>query len=85
MYRLDCKPGNQASVDNETATKLDLWDQRMAHLNVGQMKAMASKELIKGSDIPGTGKFLRRIHDYSVCVTVYPIKYKSEVLAKLKE
>ena len=75
MYRLDCKPGNQASVDNETATKLDLWNQRMAHLNVGQMKAMASKELIKGSDIPGTGKFLRRlwrrkgtpstfIHDY---------------------
>ena len=28
----------------------------MAHLNVGQMKTMTSKELITGSDIPGTRK-----------------------------
>ena len=28
----------------------------MAHLDVGQMKTMVSKELITGSDIPGTGK-----------------------------
>ena len=41
MYRLDCnvdKPGNQASVANETGAKLDLWHQRMAHLNVSQIK-----------------------------------------------
>ncbi len=49
-------PDNQASIANETGTKLDLWHQRMAHLNVGQMKTMASKELTTGSDIPGTGK-----------------------------
>ena len=59
LYRLDCKvdkPENQASVANENCTKLDLWHQKMAHLNVGQMKTMASKELSTGSDIPGTGK-----------------------------
>jgi hypothetical protein len=28
----------------------------MAHLNAGQMKIMAAKELITGKDIPGTGK-----------------------------
>ena len=59
MYRLDCKvdkPENQASIANETATKLDQWHQRMAHLNVGQIQTMASKELITGSDIPGTSK-----------------------------
>ena len=59
MYRLNCKvdkPGNQASVANETATKLNPWYQRMAHLNYGQMKTMPSKELNTGSDIPGTGK-----------------------------
>ena len=44
MYRLDCKVdkhGNQASIANETGAKLDLWHQRMAHLNAGQMKIMA--------------------------------------------
>jgi hypothetical protein len=138
MYRLDCKvdkPDNQASIANETGTKLDLWHQRMAHLNVGQMKTMASKELTTGSDIPGTGKlsfceacaegkahrapfkpvgeiqstrrlelvhsdvagpmktesfggakyFVTFIDDYSRCVTVYPMKHKSEVLEKFKE
>ena len=138
MYRLDCKvnePGNQASVANETVSKLDLWHQRMAHLNVGQMKTMVSKELITGTDIPGTGKlsfcqacaegkahrapfkplgeiqstrrlelvhsdvagpmqtesfggakyFVTFIDDYSRCVTVYPMKHKSEVLDRFKE
>jgi hypothetical protein len=138
MYRLDCevnKPGNQASVANETGAKLDLWHQRMAHLNVGQMKTMASKELITGTDILGTGMlsfcqacaeekahrapfkpvgeirstrrlelvnsdvagpmktesfggakyFVTFIDDYSRCVTVYPMKHKSEVLEKFKE
>ena len=138
MYRLDCKvdkPDNQATIANETGTKLDLWHQRMAHLNVGQMKTMASKELTTCSDIPGTGKlsfceacaegkahrapfkpvgeiqstrrlelvhsdvagpmktesfggakyFVTFIDDYSRCVTVYPMKHKSEVLEKFKE
>ena len=59
MYLLDCtvdKQGNRASIANETGAKLDLWHQRMAHLNAGQMKIMASKELITDTDIPGTGK-----------------------------
>ena len=59
MYHLDCnvsKPGNEGSVANGTGTKLDLWHQRMAHLNVDQMKTMASKELITGTDMPETGK-----------------------------
>jgi hypothetical protein len=59
MYRLDCKVdkhGKRASIANETGARLDLWHQRMAHLNAGQMKIMASKELITGTDIPGTGK-----------------------------
>jgi hypothetical protein len=99
------------------------------------MKIMASKELITGTDIPGTGKlsfceacaegkahralfkpvgeiksrrrlelvhsdvagpmktesfggakyFVTFIDDYSRCVTVDPMKYKSEVLEKFKE
>jgi transposase InsO family protein len=107
----------------------------MAHLNAGQMKIMASKELITGTDIPGTGKlsfceacaegkahrapfkpvgeikstrrlelvhsdvagpmktesfggakyFVTFIDDYSRCVTVYPMKYKFEVLEKFKK
>ena len=107
----------------------------MAHLNIGQMKTMASKELITGSDIPGTAKlsfcdacaegkahlapfkpvgeiqstkrlqlvhsdvagpmktesfggakyFFTFIDDFSRCVAVYPMKYKSEVLEKFME
>jgi hypothetical protein len=59
MYCLDCKVdkhGNLASIANETGAKLDLWHQRMVHLNAGQMKIMVSKELITGTDIPRTGK-----------------------------
>ena len=138
IYRLDCKVSqseSQASFVNETGNKMDLWHQRMAHLNVGQMKTMASKELVTGANIPATGKltfceacaegkshrapfkpvgeihttkrlelvhsdvagpmktesfggakyFVTFIDDYSRCVTVYPMKQKSEVLSKFKE
>ena len=44
--------GNQVSAANEIGTKLDLWPQRMAHLNVAQMKIMASKELITRTNVP---------------------------------
>ena len=52
LYRLDCKvdkPENQASVANENGTKLDLWHQRMAHLNVGQMKIIRTHHKIEGN------------------------------------
>ena len=50
MYHLDCKvskPGNEASVANGTGTKLDLWHQRMAHLNVGRMKTWLQRNLLQ--------------------------------------
>jgi hypothetical protein len=59
MYQLDCqveKPANQASVATHSDDKLDLWHQRMAHLNIGQMKKMISKNLTMGLDASGAKK-----------------------------
>ena len=56
MYRLDCKvdkSGSQALVP-KAGTKLGLWHQRVARLGVGQMKTMALKELITGTDMAET-------------------------------
>ena len=59
MYRLDCRverQENQASVAERSSDKLNLWHQRMAHLNAGQTKTMVSREMVKGTDMPETGK-----------------------------
>ena len=58
MYRLDCRieRQEQASVAERSSDKLNLWHQRMAHLNAGQMKTMVSREMVTGVDIPETGK-----------------------------
>jgi hypothetical protein len=60
---------------------------------VGEIKSTRRLELIH-SDVAGPMKtesfggakyFVTFIDDYSRCVTVYPMKYKSEVLEKFKE
>ena len=59
MYRLDCRverQEKQASVAERSSEKLNLWHQRMAHLNPGQMKIMVSRDMVTGTDMPGTGK-----------------------------
>ena len=58
MYRLDCRieRQEQASVAERSSDKLNLWHQRMAHLNAGQMKTMVSREMVTGVDIPETEK-----------------------------
>ena len=59
MYRLDCKTEHQekqASAAERSSNKLNLWHQRMAHLNAGHMKTMVSREIVTGTDMPGTGK-----------------------------
>jgi hypothetical protein len=43
MYRLDCRverEEKQVPVAERSSDKLNLWHQRMAHLNAGQMKTM---------------------------------------------
>ena len=138
MYCLDCKVEEgrkQASVAGTSNQKINLWHQRMGHMNLPQMKTMVSKAIVTGIDISGTNKldfceacvkgklhrapfkavgevkstkrlelvhsdvagpmntesfggakyFVTFIDDYSRCVSVYPIKYKSEVLTKFKE
>ena len=53
MYQLDCqvnKPAGHASVATDSSNKLDLWHQRMAHLNIGHIKTMLSKDLTTGID-----------------------------------
>ena len=58
MYRLDCRieRQEQASVAERSSDKLNLWHQRMALLNAGQMKTMVSRETVTGVDIPEIGK-----------------------------
>ena len=59
MYRLDCRverQEKQVSVAERSSDKLNLWHQRMAHLNAGQMKTMVSREMVTGTDMPRTGK-----------------------------
>ena len=48
MYRLNCRietEGKQVSVAAGSSNKLNLWQQRMAHLNADHMKTMFSNEI----------------------------------------
>jgi hypothetical protein len=59
MHRLDCREERQkkqVSVAEISSDKLNMWRQKMAHLNAGQMKTMVSREMITGTDMPRTGK-----------------------------
>jgi hypothetical protein len=59
MHRLDCRverQQKQVSVAERSSDKLNTWQQRMAHLNAGQMKTMVSREMVTGTDMPRTGK-----------------------------
>ena len=54
--KLDCKTTihTQAAVatDHQAETVVDLWDQRMKHLNGQQLKEMVSQKLVRGMNIP---------------------------------
>ena len=59
MYRLDRRierEWKQVSVAAGLSNKLNLWHQRMAHLNIGHMKTMVSNKIVTGTNTPGTGK-----------------------------
>jgi hypothetical protein len=64
MYRLDCRverQEKQVSVAERSSDKLNLWHQRMAHLNAGQMKTMVSREMVTGTDMPRTGTSVKPV------------------------
>ena len=47
---------HEVPVAEGLSSKLNLWHQRMAHLNTSHMKTTVSREIVTGTDMPGTGK-----------------------------
>ena len=56
LYYLKCKSVTQESIAIATGSKVenkvDLWHQRLGHLNEVQLKEMVSQDLVKGVNIP---------------------------------
>ena len=56
FYYLKCKSVTQESIAIATGSKVenkvDLWHQRLGHLNEVQLKEMVSEDLVKGVNIP---------------------------------
>ena len=54
LYQLDCEPApnKNASLASEHRNEMDLWHQRLGHLNAQYIKEIAEKELATGVKIP---------------------------------
>ena len=54
LYRLDCKPvsAEHVSVALEQGSQMDLWHQRLGHLNAQHLKELVERNLASGIKIP---------------------------------
>ena len=59
MYQLDCQPVSMecASTASEQRNDVDLWHQRLGHVNGQQLKQIIQKELATGIKFPKTAEF----------------------------
>lgn len=58
LYQLDCEPAikEHTSAANEQGSSMDLWHQRLGHLNRQQLSDIAKKRLATGISLPMTAK-----------------------------
>ena len=58
LYRLDCKPlpVEHVSLALEQGSQMNLWHQRLGHLNVQHLKELVERELASGIKIPKASK-----------------------------
>ena len=60
LYYLKCESGTQESITIATGSKVenkvDMWHQRLSHLNEVQLKEVISQDLGKGVNIPKSTK-----------------------------
>ena len=61
LYYLKCESGTQESMTIATGSKVenkvDMWRQRLSHLNEVQLKEVVSQDLVKGVNIPKSTKY----------------------------
>ncbi len=58
LYQLDCKPVpmEHVSIASEQGNDVDLWHQRLGHLNGQRLKEIIQKELVTGVEMSKTAK-----------------------------
>ena len=56
LYQLDCTPVIVDKVSVATEQNIDLWHQRLGHLNSQQLKQLVREEMATGAKIPSTAE-----------------------------